>query len=110
MIFETEESRRRIQADRGPYRKEYEGWIVGLAAAWKLAGGEPLETEHTTPATVRTAADGTSTAADAPVHTGQETRGGWFIVGVADHAEAFEPAKSLPTPESVEIRPVLESA
>ncbi|MBW8800890.1 MAG: hypothetical protein JF597_47265 [Streptomyces sp.] len=47
VIFETEESRRRIQADRAAYRKEYEGWIGGLAAAGKLVGGDALETEHT---------------------------------------------------------------
>jgi hypothetical protein len=69
VIFETDESRRRIQADRAGYRKEYEGWIGGLAAAGKLAGGDALETEHTAPATVRSAADGTSIVTDGPAHT-----------------------------------------
>ncbi|MEV7738149.1 YciI family protein [Streptomyces sp. NPDC088921] len=109
VIFETDESRRRIQADRAAYRKEYEGWIGGLVAAGKLVGGEALETEHTAPATVRTAAD-TSTVTDGPAHSGDETLGGWFIVEVADRAEALELAKSLPTPETVEVRPILESA
>ncbi|MGC5341277.1 YciI family protein [Streptomyces sp. DT171] len=81
-----------------------------LATAGKLVGGDALETEHTAPATVRTAADGTSTVTDGPAHTGDETLGGWFIVEVADRAEALELAKSLPTPETVEVRPVLESA
>ncbi|GHE26669.1 YciI family protein [Streptomyces hydrogenans] len=110
VIFETDESRRRIQADRAAYRKEYEGWIGGLAAAGKLVGGEALETEHTAPATVRTAADGTTVVTDGPAHTGEETLGGWFVVDVADRAEALELARSLPTPETVEIRPLLESA
>ncbi|MFJ8781833.1 YciI family protein [Streptomyces sp. NPDC102476] len=110
VIFETDESRRRIRADRAAYRKEYEGWIGGLAAAGKLVGGDALETEHTAPATVRTAADGTSTVTDGPAHSGDETLGGWFIVEVADRAEALELAKSLPTPETVEVRPILESA
>ncbi|MFJ2899662.1 YciI family protein [Streptomyces sp. NPDC087218] len=110
VIFETDESRRRIQADRAAYRKEYEGWIGGLAAAGKLVGGEALETERIEPATVRTATDGTSAVSDGPAHSGEETLGGWFIVEVADRAEAVELARSLPTPETVEIRPVLESA
>ncbi|MFE5097897.1 YciI family protein [Streptomyces sp. NPDC056638] len=110
VIFETDESRRRIQADRAAYRKEHEGWIGGLAAAGKLVGGEALDTERIAPATVRTTADGTSTVTDGPAHAGDETLGGWFIVEVADRAEALELAKSLPTPEPVEVRPILESA
>ncbi|GGU95093.1 hypothetical protein GCM10010275_36100 [Streptomyces litmocidini] len=110
VIFETDESRRRIQTGRAAHRKEYEGWIGGLAAAGKLVGGEALETERTAPATVRTTADGTPTVTDGPAHTGEETLGGWFVVDVADREGAVEPARSLPTPETVEIRPILESA
>ncbi|MEW5632179.1 YciI family protein [Streptomyces hydrogenans] len=110
VIFETDESRRRIQSDRAAYRKEYEGWIGGLAAAGKLVGGEALETERVRPATVRTAADGTPVVTDGPAHAGEETLGGWFVIEVADREEAVEVARSLPTPETVEIRPVLESA
>lgn len=47
---------------------------------------------------------------DGPAHAGEETLGGWFIVEVADRAEALELARSLPTPETVEVRPILESA
>ncbi|MER5738560.1 YciI family protein [Streptomyces sp. NPDC002262] len=110
VIFETDESRRRIRADRAAYRKEYEGWIGGLAAAGKLVGGDALETEDTAPATVRTTADGTTTVTDGPAYAGEETLGGWFVVEVADRAEAVELARSLPTPETVEVRPLLESA
>lgn len=42
VIFETDESRRRIQTDRAAYRGEYEGWIGSLATAGKLVGGEAL--------------------------------------------------------------------
>ncbi|MFF0740365.1 YciI family protein [Streptomyces sp. NPDC004111] len=110
VIFETDESRRRIQADRAAYRKEYEGWIGGLAAAGKLVGGEALETEQITPVTVRTRADGAALVSDGPAHAGEETLGGWFIIDVADREEALELATSLPTPETIEIRPILESA
>ncbi len=34
----------------------------------------------------------------------------WFTETAADRAEAVELAKSLPTPETIEIRPILESA
>ncbi|MFF4223538.1 YciI family protein [Streptomyces abikoensis] len=44
------------------------------------------------------------------MHADEETLGGWFIVDVADRKEAAELAKSLPTPETIEIRPILESA
>ncbi|MFF0476521.1 YciI family protein [Streptomyces sp. NPDC004284] len=110
VIFETGESRRRIQAARAAYRKEHEGWIGSLAAAGKLVGGEALETEHTTPETVRTTVDGTPAAADGPAQAGEETLGGWFIIEAADREEAIELAGNLPTPETIEIRPILESA
>ncbi|MQY40898.1 hypothetical protein SRB17_89310 [Streptomyces sp. RB17] len=110
VIFHTDESRRRIQADRAAYHKEHEGWIGGLAAAGKLGGGEALETERIAPATVRTAADAASTVTDGPAHASEETLGGWFIVEVADRAETLELAKNLPTPETVKVRPILESA
>ncbi|WP_328390288.1 YciI family protein [Streptomyces sp. NBC_00400] len=110
VIFETDESRRRIQADRDTYRADYQTWIGTLAAAGKLVGGDALETEHHSPATVRKTTDGASSVTDGPAHTGEETLGGWFVVEVADRAEAVELAKALPTPETIEIRPLLESA
>nr|WSX53101.1 YciI family protein [Streptomyces sp. NBC_00974] len=47
---------------------------------------------------------------EGPVHSGEETLGGWFVLEVADHAEAIELARGFPTPEALEIRPLLESA
>ncbi|MGC4947353.1 YciI family protein [Streptomyces sp. DT224] len=76
----------------------------------KLVGGDALETERIPPATVRRTADGTTAVTDGPAHAGEETLGGWFVVDVADREEAVELARSLPTPETVEIRPVLDSA
>ncbi|MEV6684480.1 hypothetical protein AB0N28_03925 [Streptomyces sp. NPDC051130] len=73
MIFETDESRRRIRADGAAYRKEYEGWIGGLGAAGKLVGGEALETEYIAPTTVRRAADGTSAVTEGPSQAGEGT-------------------------------------
>ncbi|MFG2023458.1 YciI family protein [Streptomyces sp. NPDC048825] len=110
VIFETEESRRSIQADRDAYRKAYETWIGQVAAAGKLAGGEALETEHIAPVTVRKASDGSPQVTEGPAQAGEETLGGWFVLEVADREEAVELAKGLPTPETIEIRPILESA
>ncbi|UKY55036.1 YciI family protein [Streptomyces inhibens] len=110
MIFEMDESRCRIQADRDTYRAEYQTWSGTLAATGKLVGGDALETEHNTPATVRKTTDGASSVTDGPAHTSEETLGGWFVLEVADHAKAVELAKTLPTPETIEIRPLLESA
>lgn len=110
VIFETDASRARIRADRDAHRAAYEKWIGELAAAGKLAGGDALDTETRGPVTVRTAADGSVSVTEGPVHGGEETLGGWFLLEVADHAEAVELARSFPTPEALELRPLLESA
>ncbi|WP_328330006.1 MULTISPECIES: YciI family protein [unclassified Streptomyces] len=110
VIFETDASRAQIQADRDAYRKAYETWIGETAAAGKLVGGDALETEHQGPVTVRKAGDGSPTVTEGSVHGGEETLGGWFVLEVADHAEAVELARSFPTPEALELRPLLESA
>ncbi|WP_326716306.1 hypothetical protein OG758_45765 [Streptomyces sp. NBC_01474] len=34
----------------------------------------------------------------------------WFVLEVSDHAEAIELTRGFPTPEALEIRPLLESA
>ncbi|GAA2294500.1 YciI family protein [Streptomyces kunmingensis] len=110
MIFETKESRRRIQADRDAYRTAYETWIGQIAATGKLVGGEAFDTEHTGPVTVRKTSDGATQVTEAAAYRGEETLGGWFVLEVADREEAVELARGLPTPETIEIRPILESA
>ncbi|MET8468798.1 YciI family protein [Streptomyces sp. NPDC006422] len=110
VIFETDASRARIRADRDAHRTAYEGWIGELAAAGQLVGGDALDTESRGAVSVRTAADGSVSVAEGPVHGGEETLGGWFLLDVADHAEAVELARTFPTPEALELRPVLESA
>ncbi|NBE52295.1 YciI family protein [Streptomyces boluensis] len=110
VIFETDASRALIKADRVAYRKAYETWIGELAAAGKLAGGDALETEQQGPVTVRKAADGSPVVTEGPVHGGEETLGGWFVLEVADHAEAVDVARGFPAPEALELRPILESA
>uniref|UniRef100_A0AAU2V0Y6 YciI family protein n=1 Tax=Streptomyces sp. NBC_00003 TaxID=2903608 RepID=A0AAU2V0Y6_9ACTN len=110
VIFETDESRHRIRADRDAHRGAYEAWIGQIAAAGKLISGDALETDHITAVTVRKTGEGAPTVAEGPVHAGEETLGGWFVVDVADREEAVELAKGLGTPETVEIWPLLETA
>ncbi|MEV4253270.1 YciI family protein [Spirillospora sp. NPDC049652] len=110
VIFETDASRQAIQEDRNAFREAYQTWIGKVAAEGKLVGGEAFDTAGAGPVTVRKAADGTATAAHEPVFGAAETLGGWFVVDVADQDEAVELARALPTPETVEIRPILESA
>ncbi|MEV7404127.1 YciI family protein [Streptomyces sp. NPDC091267] len=110
VIFETDASRARIQTDRDAYRKAYGNWIGETAAAGKLVSGDALDTERRGPTTVRKAENGTATVTEGPVHNGEETLGGWFVLEVTDHAEAVELARSFPTPEALELRPLLESA
>ncbi|WP_326673780.1 YciI family protein [Streptomyces sp. NBC_01257] len=110
VIFETDASRAQIQADRDLYRKAYETWIGETAAAGKLVGGDALDTGRRGATTVRKAENGVATVGEGPVHGGEETLGGWFVLEVTDHAEAVELACSFPTSEALELRPLLESA
>ncbi|MFJ9822564.1 YciI family protein [Streptomyces sp. NPDC101151] len=110
VIFETAESRARIQTDRDTHRAAYESWIGQIAAAGKLISGDALETEHIAAVTVRKTTAGASTVTEGPAHPGEETLGGWFVIDVADREEAVELATGLRTPETVEIWPLLETA
>ncbi|SEB96730.1 YciI family protein [Arthrobacter woluwensis] len=112
VIFETPASRRLITQDRAAFRSHYENWISELAAAGKLLGGEALDTSPTgiRPVTLRSAGDGTTSRSAGPVVAGDETLGGWFVIEVADQAEAVDLASRLGTPETIEIHPILESA
>ncbi|GAA2310793.1 YciI family protein [Streptomyces caniferus] len=110
VIFETHESRSGIKSDPAAHRKAYETWIGQIAAAGKLISGDALATDPPTAVTVRKATDSASTVAEGPAHAGEETLGGWFVIDVADRAEAVELAKALATPETVEIWPLLETA
>ncbi|MFE5659233.1 hypothetical protein ACFQ9H_23895 [Streptomyces sp. NPDC056517] len=45
---------------------------------------------------MRKTADGPAAVTEGPVHSGEATLGGWFVLEVADHAEAVEPARGFP--------------
>ncbi|MEU3892203.1 YciI family protein [Streptomyces sp. NPDC029041] len=106
VIIENAESRRQIQEDRASFRKQIEGWMGQQAQAGALVGGEAFETESIAPVTVRRDADGARKAVEGPFAGGDETLGGYIIVEAADREAAVEIAKTWPTPETLEVRPL----
>ncbi|MFJ4526134.1 YciI family protein [Streptomyces sp. NPDC088810] len=106
VVIENDASRRSIQDDRLAYRKKIEAWMGEQAQAGVLVGGEAFETEVTPPVTVRRAADGTTEVTEGPFATGQETLGGYLRVEVADRPGAVDVARTWPTPETLEVRPL----
>ncbi len=74
--------------------------------AGKLVSGEAFETDETRPVTVRFDSDGSATVTEEPFVEGSETLGGFVVVEVADRDEAVELAKSWPTGETIEVRPI----
>jgi hypothetical protein len=106
VTIETERSRRNILEDRAKHRKSIEAWMAEQARAGKLVGGEAFETEKMGPVTVRHDDSGAVTVAEEPFAGESETLGGFLLVDVADREEAVELAKSWPSGETIEVRPV----
>ncbi len=106
VTIETEQSRRNILEDRAKHRKSIEAWMAEQARADKLVGGEAFETEKIGPVTVRHDDSGAVTVAEEPFAGERETLGGFLLVDVADREEAVELAKSWPSGETIEVRPV----
>jgi hypothetical protein len=106
VIIENTESRRRIQEDRLAYRKQIEAWMGEQAQAGVLVGGEAFETESVPPFTVRRGEDGIPTVTEGPFSGGEETLGGYVLVEAADRDAAVDIAKTWPTPETLEVRPL----
>ncbi len=76
------------------------------AKAGVLVGGEAFETESVPPVTVRREDDGIPKATEGPFSNSEETLGGYVLVEAADRDAAVDIAKTWPTPESLEIRPL----
>ncbi|MFF0626336.1 YciI family protein [Streptomyces sp. NPDC004296] len=106
VMLENTESRKLLNEDHLAYRKQIEGWMGEQAQAGTLVGGEAFETATVAPVTVRRSADGTREAAEGPFADVDETLGGFILVEAADRAAAVEIAKTWPTPETLEVRPV----
>ena len=106
VIIETEESKRTILEDRANHRQSIEAWMAEQGQAGKLVGGEAFETEETGPVTVRRDGLGKITVTEEPFSGESETLGGFILVDVANREEAVELAKTWPTGETIEVRPV----
>jgi len=106
VTFENDESRRHVQENRSDHRARLEAWMAEKARAGKLVGGEAFETEKLAPVTVRHT--GGVTVSEGPATKG-ETLGGYVLVEVADRDEAVELAKSWPTSETIEVRPIWQA-
>ena len=96
VTIETEQSKRSIVEDRAKHRESIEAWMSQQAQAGKLLGGEAFETEKMGPVTVT----------EEPCAGESETLGGFILADVADRDEAVELARSWPTGETIEVRPV----
>ncbi|HZE39522.1 MAG TPA: YciI family protein [Stackebrandtia sp.] len=106
MIIETAESKRSIATDNAAHGGAIGKWMGELGATGKLVGGEAFDTVDRQPTVVRKSADGVAVS-NAPFAGETETIGGYILVEAADEAEAVEIAKTWPTPETIEIWPVL---
>jgi hypothetical protein len=81
-------------------------WFEGLKAAGKIVSAQPLADEGK----IISAKKGRTVVADGPFAESKEAVAGYFLVDVADEAEALEIAQRCPTIEhglTVEVRPVV---
>lgn len=106
VVIETEESRRQILEHRGDQRARIDAWMAKQVQAGKLTGGEAFETEKIGPVTVRRRGASDVTVTEGPFAGERETLGGYILVEVADRDEAVELAKTWPTAETIEVRPI----
>ncbi len=106
VTIENEQSRQSIATDGAKHNERLGAWMAEQGQAGKLVSGEAFETEEIGPVTVRFGSDGSATVTEGPFVEGSETLGGFVVVEVADRDEAVELAKSWPTGETIEIRPL----
>ncbi len=105
VTFENDQSRRSVRENRKEHRARLEAWMAEKGRAGKLVGGEAFETEKIAPVTVRHRNGDGVTVTEGPA-TEPETLGGFVLVEVANRDEAVGLAKSWPTPETIEVRPI----
>ena len=96
---DTEEERRAMY-------ERISSWWAEQESAGRIVGGHELEPSSTA-TTVRIAPDGTATVTDGPFVEGKEMVGGYAILEVEDLDEALAVASSWPTPDTLEIRPIV---
>ena len=106
VVIETEDSRRHIRENRADHRARIEAWMAEQAQAGVLVGGEAFETESMGPVTVRRDNEGNATVTEEPFAGTDETLGGYLLIEVTNRDDAVAVAKSFPTEETIEVRPV----
>jgi hypothetical protein len=106
VTIETDDSRRHSHTHRADHRARIEAWMTEQARRGRLVGGEAFDTEQPEPVTVRRDPDGTATVTEGPFAGDHETLGGYLLVEVADRDEAVDLARSWPTGETIEVRPL----
>jgi hypothetical protein len=106
VTIETDESRRHSREQRADHRARIEAWMAEQARRGTLVGGEAFDTEQLEPVTVRRDPTGTLSVTESPFAGEHETLGGYLLVEVADRDEAVELARSWPTGETIEVRPL----
>ena len=106
VVIETEASRRHVRERRADHRERIAAWMAQQAQAGTLVGGEAFETEAIGPVTVRRDDKGGVTVSEGPFAAGGETLGGYLLVEAADRDEAVALAKTWPTEETIEVRPI----
>jgi hypothetical protein len=106
VTIETDDSRRHSREHRADHRARIEAWMSEQARSGTLVGGEAFDTEQLEPVTVRRDPSGKVTVTEGPFAGDHETLGGYLLVEVADRDEAVDLAKSWPTGETIEVRPI----
>jgi hypothetical protein len=82
-------------------------WWEEHERAGRIIGGHELQPSSTA-TTVRIRKDGNVTVTDGPFVEGKEMIGGYAILDVSDLDEALALAKSWPSPDTIEIRPIVQ--
>ena len=108
MLIIGDESRFNQEQD-SPVNPEFQAYVAALAKAGVMKGGERLRpTRATKRVTVR---EGKTRIIDGPYAETREQLGGFFILEVADEAEALSWAERCPAAQygTIEVRQVVPS-
>jgi hypothetical protein len=105
VVIENDGSRAAARSDRTAHRHRIEQWLEAQAAT--VVAVEAFETEDVGPVTVRPVDPDRVVVLQRPFAGGEETLGGFVVVDVPAQDDAVDLAKSWPTGETIEVRPVL---
>jgi hypothetical protein len=111
LIYENEAAAaKRSQAEQAEIFQRFMTLNQDLSSKGKRIGGSPLE-RSATAATVRSR-NGQTLATDGPFAETKEQLGGYWVIEVADLAEAIAIAARIPTAQwgSIEVRPLMKMA